>query len=111
MLRQDKSIGAFVPCNVRLHLEPREGGEGGAGSGVMMKLSYIKTRTINITTTEETVRLCYQASGTVYMASHYNKVNTKQAPTGSRLFISQSSSNSLNKARLGQSTLTLVKTK
>ena len=29
MLRQDKSIGAFVLCNVRLHLEPREGREGG----------------------------------------------------------------------------------
>ena len=25
MLRQDKSIGAFVPCNVRLHLEQRRG--------------------------------------------------------------------------------------
>ena len=47
VLRQDKSIGAFVLCNVRLHLEPREGG-GGEGSGVMMKLSYIKTKTINI---------------------------------------------------------------
>ena len=75
VLRQDKSIGAFVLCNVRLHLEPREG--GGGGRWVMMKLSYIKTRTINITTTfllvhnvtEETERLCYQASGTVYMAS------------------------------------------
>ena len=28
MLRQDKSIGAFVLCNVRLHLEPREGRGG-----------------------------------------------------------------------------------
>ena len=37
MLRQDKSIGAFVLCNVRLHLEPREGRGGGR---LMMKLSY-----------------------------------------------------------------------
>ena len=47
MLRQDKSIGAFVLCNVRLHLEPWEGGGGGSDDDDV-KLSYIKTRTINI---------------------------------------------------------------
>ena len=43
VLRQDKSIGAFVLCNVRLHLEPWEGGGRGGGSDDDdVKLSYIK---------------------------------------------------------------------
>ena len=74
MLRQDKSIGAFVLCNVRLHLEPWEGGGRGGGSDDDVKLSYIKTRTIKILelfllvhNREQTVEtlLSGEASGTV----------------------------------------------
>ena len=77
VLRQDKSIGAFVLCNVRLHLEPREGGGGGSGEWgddetvIYQNKDYKYTTTFSVglyNVTEETVGLCYQASGTLNIA-------------------------------------------
>ena len=91
VLRQDKSIGAFVPCNVRLHLEPWEGGDTpviyqNTTTGKHLQLNFSPLWLHLVIRVRELYLEC--------QTENYKSVNTKQAPSIQTTFISQSTFNS-----------------